>query len=69
MGAYSFRSALVRTWPLLPYGTSPPSMEDMNLLGGTVSVIFFSSGGGVLGFGGSSLGLSALDSAKMKKMR
>lgn len=41
MGLYSFLSALVRTWPLLPYGTSPPKKDEMKRRGGTVSFGFF----------------------------
>lgn len=36
-GKYCFRSAWVSTCPLwLPYGISPPKIEDMNLLGSFV---------------------------------
>lgn len=47
MGAYSLRSALVRTWPRLPYGTSPPRIDEMKRRGGSFACGFFSTGGGV----------------------
>lgn len=37
IGEYSFRSARVKTCPRLPYGTSPPRMEEINRRGGIVS--------------------------------
>lgn len=42
---YSFRSARVSTWRLLPYGTSPPRMLEMNLLGGGLVALVAGCGG------------------------
>lgn len=48
---YSFRSARVSTWRLLPYGTSPPRMLEMNLLGGGLVALLAGCGGGGDGAG------------------
>jgi len=37
---YSFRSARVSTWRLLPYGASPPRMLEMNRRGGTLMLLY-----------------------------
>lgn len=37
---YSLRSALVKTWPLLPYGISPPRILEINRLGGVLVGVF-----------------------------
>lgn len=43
---YSFRSARVSTWRLLPYGTSPPRMLEMNRLGGGLVALLLAGCGG-----------------------
>lgn len=43
---YSFRSARVSTWRLLPYGTSPPRMLEMNRLGGGLAALLAGVDGG-----------------------